>query len=70
MSLGKIYRFYNVKYREEISEAHVDISKLIIPFSRLFKKYESLDIYSGVEKIPFNERKTEYKMILKQEFKN
>jgi hypothetical protein len=70
MSLGKIYRFYNEKYREEISETQVDISKLIIPFSRMFKKYENYDIYSGKEKIPFKKRNPEYKMILKQEFKN
>ena len=69
MSLGKIYKFYDKEYRDEISKEHFDISRVIIPFSRLFMKYDSSDIYSGTEKIPFKERDLEYKMILSQEFK-
>ena len=68
MSSGKLYKFHINESIEETFESEVDISKLIIPFSRLFKKYESCDIYSGKEKIPFKERNLEYKMILKQEF--
>ncbi len=68
MRLGEIYKFYNKEFREEIAEEHYSISKIVIPFSLLFKNYKSYDIYSGTEKIPFNERDPEYKMILKQEF--
>ncbi len=45
-----------------------DISRIIIPFSTVFKSYKPIDIYSGTEKIPFRERDLEYKLILKQEF--
>ena len=45
-----------------------DISDLIIPFGKIFKKTKQLDIYSGTERIPFKERDTEFKMILRQEF--
>ena len=52
------------------SEQDMDISHLVIPFSKLCRNYESPDIYSGKEKIPFKERDPEYKMILRQEFAN
>lgn len=45
-----------------------DISNIVIPFSKIFKKTNQLDIYSGNERIPFKERKTEFKMIIRQEF--
>lgn len=51
-------------------EQDIDISHLVIPFSKLCRNYESPDIYSGKEKIPFKERDPEYKMILSQEFAN
>ncbi|MHA2181228.1 MAG: hypothetical protein ACXAAH_07375 [Promethearchaeota archaeon] len=44
------------------------ISDLVIPFNKIFKKSNQIDIYSGTEKIPFRERDLEYKLILKQEF--
>jgi hypothetical protein len=68
MSLGKIYQLYDKELRKKVSEEHFDISKIIIPFSRLFSNYESPDIYSGSEKIPFKERSLEYKIILREEF--
>ncbi len=68
MSLGKIYKFYDKQFREDFAEDHYKISEIIIPFSRLFNRYKSPDIYSGKEKIPFQERDPEYKMILSQEF--
>lgn len=70
MSSGEILKLYHENLREELSENHFDISKIVIPFSRLFKKYENSDIYSGVEKIAFKERSLEYKNILCQEFEN
>ena len=68
MSSGKLNNLYNEFINEESSDISLDISKLIIPFSRLFKKYESSDIYSGKEMIPFKDRNPEYKMILRGEF--
>ena len=70
MSSGKFYKLYDEIFQEEFSKAHFDVSDIVIPFSRLFRKYESIDIYSGSEKIPFKERDPEYKMILRQEFAN
>ena len=48
----------------------IDISQLIIPFSKLSRRYTVPDVYSGKEKIPFKERDPEYKMIFRQEFAN
>jgi len=53
-----------------ISEEDIDISKLVIPFSKLNRSHKIPDVYSGREKIPFKERDPEYKMILRQEFAN
>jgi len=68
MSSGKLHEFYSEDFYEKHSNVHFDVSEIIVPFSRLFKKYKSPDIYSGAEKIPFKERNPEYKMILRQEF--
>ncbi len=46
----------------------VDISQLVIPFSKAFKSYKPRDLYPGNENIPFKEREPEFKMILRQEF--
>ena len=45
-----------------------DLSRATIPFSDLFQKYPRLDVYSGMENIPFEERDLEYKNILLTEF--
>jgi len=55
---------------EGISENDIDYSKIIIPFSKVFKSYKPRDIYSGNKKIPFKEKNPEFRMILKQEFSN
>ena len=49
-------------------EKEFDISPAVIPFSKLFKKSKSNDIYSGTENIPFSKRSPEFQMILRQEF--
>ncbi|MHA1913840.1 MAG: hypothetical protein ACW986_06305 [Promethearchaeota archaeon] len=71
MSSGKSnnlhYWFRENKY-EISSEREDDISRVIIPFSKIFKSFKPADIYSGTEKIPFKERDPEFKMILRQEF--
>ncbi len=75
MSLAKIEQIFQeiMKVSHEISYEHVrekeiDYSKIVIPFSKIFKSYKPNDIYSGNEKIPFKERKNEFRMILRQEF--
>jgi len=45
-----------------------NLSYAIIPFSDFFKKNPCLDIYVGMENIPFEERDPEYKKILQNEF--
>jgi hypothetical protein len=45
-----------------------DLSRALIPFSDLFQKYSRLDVYAGMENIPFEERDLEYKKILRTEF--
>ncbi len=47
---------------------NIDVSLLVIPFSKVFKPYKANFIYSGNENIPFKERETEFKMIFRQEF--
>ena len=58
------------QYNNERINLTYDISQLVIPFSKVFKSYKPRDIYSGNEKIPFQEREQSFKMILKQEFSN
>lgn len=71
MSVGKPRKIYNeimqVSY-ENHSAKDSDILQLIIPFSQIFKTYKLIDVYSGNQTIPFNERDPEYKLILRQEF--
>jgi len=45
-----------------------NLSKVVIPFSKMFNTKGSSDIYSGNENIPFKERDPEFRMILRQEF--
>lgn len=44
--------------------------RLIVPFSRLMKNRNSLDIYTGEESIPFENRDPLFKSILRKEFSN
>jgi hypothetical protein len=53
---------------ENIPDADIDYSEIVIPFSQLFNSYKPRDIYSGNERIPFKERKREFKTILRREF--
>ena len=45
-----------------------DLSKAIISFSDFFQKCPRLDVYAGIETIPFKDREPEYKKILLTEF--
>ena len=49
-------------------EREINISQLIIPFSKAFESNKPMDIYSGNENIPFKEKEPEFQMILRQEF--
>lgn len=44
------------------------LQKFMIPFSSIFKRKRVNDIYTGNEKIPFNDRHPIYKALLKLEF--
>ena len=73
MSSGKIYNKYQEvlgKSNDIRSESQINISKAIIPFSKIIGSSKPIDVYSGNEIIPFKERDPEYKMILRQEFSN
>ena len=51
-------------------KSQFNISKAVIPFSKIIGSSKPIDVYSGNEIIPFKERDPEYKMILRQEFSN
>lgn len=75
MDIGKLEGLYqeiletsHENSKEVISENDIDYSEVVIPFSKMFKSYKPRDIYSGNERIPFKEKKQEFRMILKQEF--
>lgn len=62
---------YENSYKKDLySKLGINISKVVIPFSKLCRNYQSPDIYSGNEKIPFVDRDPDYKRILRQEFSN
>jgi len=50
------------------NDAFFNLSHAIIPFSDFFQKFPCLDVYAGMENIPFEERDPEYKKILLTEF--
>jgi len=74
MSSGNLEQLYLDKnegsYKRFLEFEVLDYSKIVIPFSEVFKRYKPSNIYSGEEKIPFKERDQEFKMILMQEFSN
>ncbi|MFX1419932.1 MAG: hypothetical protein ACFE9N_13520 [Promethearchaeota archaeon] len=67
-----VLEIYNKKIHfDDDTDTHEDflnISNLTIPFSAIFIKQSSSDIYSGMEKIPFNKRDLKYQKILLYEF--
>jgi hypothetical protein len=70
MNIGKSDKNWQNLIDNSIEKDLINFSKIVIPFSKAFKSNKQIDIYSGQEKIPFNERDPDYKMILKQEFSN
>ena len=59
---------FNKKEPRTFSELIFNISNAIIPYSKMIIPSNVSDIYSGREKIPFNERNPEYVSNLRQEF--
>jgi hypothetical protein len=59
---------YYEKDKFHLFQDFIHISNLIIPFSIIFRKDVPLDIYSGNELIPFEEKDPIFKQILKNEF--
>ena len=51
-------------------DSDIIIMHSIMPFSRLIKNQRPLDIYSGEETIPFEQRDPLFKSILRKEFSN
>ncbi len=50
------------------NDGFFDLSQAIISISNFFQKWPRLDLYTGMENIPFEERDPEYKKILLSEF--
>jgi hypothetical protein len=50
------------------NDGFFDLSQAIISISDFFQTYPRLDLYTGMENIPFEEREPEYKKILLSEF--
>ncbi|NVM34254.1 MAG: hypothetical protein HWN81_01580 [Candidatus Lokiarchaeota archaeon] len=73
MSSRKIHNSYQ-EVLEKSNDIHLksqfNLSKAVIPFSKIIGSPKTTDVYSGNENIPFKERDPEYKMILRQEFSN
>jgi hypothetical protein len=67
MTESDLHKLYK-KIFERLEELEFDISEAVIRFEDFFPKTPSEDIYSGSEKIPFDSKEKEYKLILKKEF--
>ncbi len=69
MSIGILNnKVQEIEPEVEISEKNLNISNLSIPFSIVFKRNLSPDIYNGEENIAFNDKDIEFKEILINEF--
>ena len=52
----------------EYENLEITLSKMIVPFSKFERVSNAPDLYSGSEKIPFENRDPLYKSAMKQEF--
>jgi hypothetical protein len=68
MSLEIIEKEPSNLKEKTIDDNYLYYLNVVVPFSDFFQKIELLDVYSGVEDIPFEERASEYKKILLDEF--
>jgi len=69
-----VYDVKKNKYRNSydgiIDSQEHKLQRFIIPFSTFMPRRSAEDIYTGKEKIPFQERHPIYKAILKLEFED
>ena len=68
MSLEIIEKKPPISKEKFDDDGYINYPNVVVPFSDFFHKIELLDLYSGVEDIPFEERALEYKKILLTEF--
>ena len=69
MSIGIFdKKLQEIKPELKIFEDEKKVMNLSIPFSIMFKKNHTPDIYNGEEIISFDERDTKFKDILMNEF--
>lgn len=68
MSLEIIEKKPPISKEKIDDDDYINYPNVVVPFSDFFHKIELLDVYSGVENIPFEERAPEYKKILLAEF--
>jgi len=52
----------------EYDNIEIILSKIVVPFSNFEKASSAPDLYSGIEKIPFEARDPLYKSAMRQEF--
>jgi hypothetical protein len=52
----------------EYDNIEIILSKIVVPFSKFEKLSNIPDLYSGIEKIPFEARDSLYKSVIRQEF--
>jgi len=69
MSSKTVKKKIQVSTKVQISKKRpINIKKLAIPFSEFIGHVKPLYIYSGEEKVLFNNRHPEYQIIFKNEF--
>jgi hypothetical protein len=68
MSIEIVEKEPSILKEKNNKDDYFNYSNVIIPFSDIIHKIELLDVYSGAENIPFEERDSEYKKILLTEF--
>ena len=68
MAVDDFYKIIQEIFNTSELSNKPEISKAFIPFSKVSTNIESVYIYNGCEKIPFNERHPEYQLIFCNEF--
>ena len=70
MVSAKVDKIYQKIFEPTDQQIILEVSKAFMPFSNIDESKKTEYIYLGNEEIPFKERDSEYKMILRQEFAN
>ena len=53
---------------QEYDNIKIILSKMVVPISEFAKELSAPDVYSGCENIPFENRDSFYKSMMRQEF--